>query len=64
LVPQLVAGGHRVVATTSSAARLGLLERLGAVGVVMDGLDAASVGEAVAGGDCASDDGSFCRACG
>ena len=48
LVPQLVARGHQVTATTTSAGKLGLLERLGAVGVVMDGLDAASVGEAVA----------------
>jgi nucleoside-diphosphate-sugar epimerase len=48
LVPQLVAGGHQVTATTTSAGKLGLLEQLGAEGVVMDGLDAASVGEAVA----------------
>ncbi|WP_427168672.1 NAD-dependent epimerase/dehydratase family protein [Streptomyces sp. C1-1] len=48
LVPQLVAGGHQVTATTTGAARLELLQRLGAQGVVMDGLDAASVGEAVA----------------
>jgi nucleoside-diphosphate-sugar epimerase len=48
LVPQLVARGHQVTATTTGTARLGLLERLGAHGVVMDGLDAVSVGEAVA----------------
>ena len=48
LVPQLVARGHQVTATTTSAAKLGLLERLGADAVVMDGLDAMSVGEAVA----------------
>jgi nucleoside-diphosphate-sugar epimerase len=48
LVPQLVARGHRVTATTTSPARLGLVEQLGAAGVVMDGLDAAAVGEAVA----------------
>jgi nucleoside-diphosphate-sugar epimerase len=48
LVPQLVARGHQVTATTTSTAKLGLLERLGATGVVMDGLDAVSVGEAVA----------------
>jgi len=48
LVPQLMARGHQVTATTTSAAKLGLLERLGAEGVVMDGLDAVSVGEAVA----------------
>jgi nucleoside-diphosphate-sugar epimerase len=48
LVPQLVARGHQVTATTTNPAKLGLLERLGADGVVMDGLDAMSVGEAVA----------------
>ncbi len=48
LVPQLVAQGHQVTATTTSTAKLGLLAQLGAAGVVMDGLDAVSVGEAVA----------------
>jgi nucleoside-diphosphate-sugar epimerase len=48
LVPQLVARGHQVTATTTSAAKLRLLEQLGADGIVMDGRDAASVGEAVA----------------
>jgi nucleoside-diphosphate-sugar epimerase len=48
LVPQLVARDHQVTATTTSPAKLGLLEQLGAEGVVMDGLDAVSVGEAVA----------------
>jgi len=48
LVPKLVARGHQVTATTTSAVKLGLLEQLGAEGVVMDGLDAASVGETVA----------------
>jgi nucleoside-diphosphate-sugar epimerase len=48
LVPQLVARGHNVTATTMSAAKLGLLQQLGADGVVMDGLDAVSVGAAVA----------------
>ncbi|WP_433519642.1 NAD-dependent epimerase/dehydratase family protein [Nonomuraea sp. CA-143628] len=48
LVPQLVARGHEVTATTTSTAKRGLLERLGAEAVVMDGLDAVSVGEAVA----------------
>ncbi|WP_308428980.1 NAD-dependent epimerase/dehydratase family protein [Streptomyces brasiliensis] len=48
LVPRLVARGHRVTATTTSAARLDLLAGLGAEGVVMDGLDAVAVGEAVA----------------
>ncbi len=48
LVPQLVAAGHQVTATTTNSAKLGLLAQLGAEGVVMDGLDAASVGETVA----------------
>ncbi len=48
LLPQLVARGHQVTATTTSRAKLGLLEGLGAEGVVMDGMDAAAVGEAVA----------------
>jgi nucleoside-diphosphate-sugar epimerase len=48
LVPHLVARGHLVTATTTSPAKLGLLQQLGADGVVMDGLDALSVGEAVA----------------
>ena len=49
LVPQLVMGlGHQVTATTTSAAKLGLLEQLGAEAVVIDGLDAMSVGQAVA----------------
>src|SRR5215218_10414682 len=48
LVPQLVARGHQVTATTTTAAKLGLLGRLGAEGVVMDGLDAVSVKEVVA----------------
>jgi hypothetical protein len=37
-----------VTATTTSAAKLDVLARLGADGVVMDGLDAVSVSEAVA----------------
>jgi nucleoside-diphosphate-sugar epimerase len=48
LVPQLVARGHEVTATTTGPGKLGLLEQLGADGVVMDGLDGVSVGEAVA----------------
>jgi nucleoside-diphosphate-sugar epimerase len=48
LVPQLVARGHQVTATTTSPAKLDVLARLGADGIVMDGLDAASVGQAVA----------------
>jgi nucleoside-diphosphate-sugar epimerase len=48
LLPMLVARGHQVTATTTRAASLPLLAELGATGVVMDGLDAAAVGEAVA----------------
>jgi nucleoside-diphosphate-sugar epimerase len=48
LVAQLVARGHQVTATTTSTAKLDKLSQLGADGVVMDGLEAASVGEAVA----------------
>lgn len=47
LVPQLVARGHEVTATTTSADKLDLLRQLGANGVVMDGLDADAVTEAV-----------------
>ena len=55
LVPQLVARGHQVTATTTSPAKLDLLAKLGADGVVMDGLDAVSVGEAVASGSAGRD---------
>ncbi|HVX43892.1 MAG TPA: NAD(P)-dependent oxidoreductase [Mycobacteriales bacterium] len=48
LVPQLLARGHQVTATTTTGAKLGMLKELGADAVVMDGLDAMSVGEAVA----------------
>src|SRR4051812_2476048 len=48
LVPQLVAHGHRVTATTRSPNKIRELEALGANAVVVDGLDAAAVGEAVA----------------
>jgi nucleoside-diphosphate-sugar epimerase len=48
LVPQLVARGHQVTATTTGPGKLGLLEQLGAEAIVMDGLDAVSVGKAVA----------------
>ena len=48
LVPQLVARGHQVTATATSPGKRSLLEQLGADGVVMDGLDAAAVDEAVA----------------
>jgi 2-alkyl-3-oxoalkanoate reductase len=48
LVPQLVARGHEVTATTRTAAKVDLLRDLGAEPVVVDGLDAVAVGEAVA----------------
>ena len=48
LVPLLVGRGHQVTATTTSPGKLGLVEELGAEPVVMDGLNAVSVGEAVA----------------
>jgi nucleoside-diphosphate-sugar epimerase len=59
LVPQLLALGHQVTATTTSAAKLGLLAQLGAEGVVMDGLDARGRGggRGRAGRDRASDNG-------
>ena len=47
-MPQLVARGHQVTATTTGPGKLRTLEQLGADAVVMDGLDAESVGEAVA----------------
>jgi nucleoside-diphosphate-sugar epimerase len=47
LVPLLVAEGHEVIGTSRSEDRLAALEREGATGVVMDGLDAASVRRAV-----------------
>lgn len=48
LVPQLVARGHQVTASTTSEGQQALVEQLGAEAVVMDGLVAASVGAAVA----------------
>jgi len=48
LLPQLVERGHEVIATTRSPQKSDSLRALGAVPVVMDGLDAGSVGEAVA----------------
>ena len=48
LVPQLVARGHHVTATTRTAEKTGWLRSHGAFPVLMDGLDAAAVGEAVA----------------
>jgi nucleoside-diphosphate-sugar epimerase len=48
LVPQLLAAGHHVVASTRSESKFDLLWNLGAEPVLVDGLDAAAVGEAVA----------------
>jgi nucleoside-diphosphate-sugar epimerase len=47
VVPALVAQGHQVTATTTTPGKLRQLEQLGADAVVMNGLDAASVTEAV-----------------
>jgi len=48
VVSALVARGHQVSATTTDPAKLELLQRLGAEGRVMNGLDPLSVGEVVA----------------
>jgi nucleoside-diphosphate-sugar epimerase len=48
LVPELVAAGHSVVAATRTPAKSASLAALGAEPVVVDGLDAAAVGAAVA----------------
>ena len=48
LVPQLVARGHEVTASTRNAGRAELLRGLGAEPAVVDGLDAAAVGEVIA----------------
>ena len=48
LLPQLVAQGHHVIGTTRSPAKLDWLRALGAEPVIMDGLDGAAVGQAVA----------------
>jgi 2-alkyl-3-oxoalkanoate reductase len=48
LVPQLVAAGHQVTATTRSPAKLDALRSAGADPVVLDGLDGAAVGSVVA----------------
>jgi 2-alkyl-3-oxoalkanoate reductase len=47
LIPQLAARGHDVVATTRSHDKVNRLRELGAEAVVLDGLDAGAVGEAV-----------------
>lgn len=48
LVPQLLARGHEVTATTRSADKVRHLKALGAAVAVVDGLDGVAVGEAVA----------------
>src|SRR6476661_6940661 len=48
LVPQLVARGHEVTATTRDPDKVEILFTLGATPVLMNGLDGAAVGEAVA----------------
>jgi len=48
LVPQLIAAGHQVSATTRSPAKLDWLRAAGTEALVVDGLDAAAVGAAVA----------------
>jgi nucleoside-diphosphate-sugar epimerase len=48
LVPQLLARGHQVTATTCSARGAAELDALGATSAVVDGLDGAAVREAVA----------------
>jgi len=48
LIPQLVARGHQVTASTRGSSKLEQLRRLGAEPVLVDGLDAVAVGEAVA----------------
>lgn len=51
LLPILTAHGHEVVATTRTPAKAGRLRELGAEPIVLDGLDAMAVGEAVARAD-------------
>jgi nucleoside-diphosphate-sugar epimerase len=48
LIPQLVAAGHQVAATTRTAAKADGLRRLGAEPLVVDGLDRNAVTKAVA----------------
>ncbi len=48
LVPQLIAAGHQVTATTRSAGKAAGLRAAGADVAVVDGLDAVGVGQAVA----------------
>jgi 2-alkyl-3-oxoalkanoate reductase len=48
LLPRLAAQGHQVTATTTNPGKAAILRELGAEPVVVDGLDAIAVGEAVA----------------
>ncbi len=48
LVPQLLARGHQLTATVRDPERTGALRAAGAEPVIVDGLDAGAVGEAVA----------------
>jgi nucleoside-diphosphate-sugar epimerase len=48
LVPMLVARGHQVTGTTTSKQSIAAIRALGAEPVVVDGLDAVGIGEAVA----------------
>jgi nucleoside-diphosphate-sugar epimerase len=48
LLPRLTAAGHQVTASTRNPANAQKLRELGAEPVIVDGLDAAAVGEAVA----------------
>jgi nucleoside-diphosphate-sugar epimerase len=51
LLPKLIDAGHEVVGTTRSPEKLAALAAAGADGILMDGLDRASVGDAVAGAE-------------
>src|SRR3954453_5399920 len=48
LIPQLIAAGHEVTATTRSPAKAEQLRVLGAKAVVLDGLDSMAMAKAVA----------------
>src|SRR5262245_60073997 len=48
LVPMLVARGHEVTGTATGERSAEAIRKLGAQSIVVDGLDAAAIGEAVA----------------
>ena len=48
LVPMLVANGHRVTGSTTNGDSMGAIRAMGAEPVVVDGLDAVGIGQAVA----------------